>query len=109
MAEVCRIITSSLNIEEIYELFSREVEKIIPFDLISIGILNQVDKTISVAYSAGRAAADILRGRRFHSKNRFTEISYPVNPVFSFRRQMNLKWSDVTRPSRGLSGPGFVR
>ncbi len=62
MAEVCRIITSTLNIEETYELFSREIEKIIPFDLISVGILNHADKTISVAYSAGRAAAGYPKG-----------------------------------------------
>ena len=62
MAEICRIVTSTLKTEEVYELFFRETGKIIPFDLISIGILNQTEKTISVAYSAGRAAANYPKG-----------------------------------------------
>jgi light-regulated signal transduction histidine kinase (bacteriophytochrome) len=40
MAEIGRIISSSLNIEEVYERFAEEVRKVIPFDRI---VIDQVD------------------------------------------------------------------
>ena len=40
MAEIGRIISSTLDIEEVYERFAQEVEKIIPFDRIAINIIN---------------------------------------------------------------------
>ena len=36
MAEIGRIISSTLNIEEVYKLFSEEVKKLLPFDRIVI-------------------------------------------------------------------------
>ena len=38
MAEIGRIISSTLNIEEVYERFSQEVRKLVPFDRIGIQI-----------------------------------------------------------------------
>ena len=40
MAEIGRIISSTLNIEEVYERFAEEVRKLIPFDRIAIKIIN---------------------------------------------------------------------
>ena len=40
MAEIGRIVSSTLNIEEVYERFAEEVRKLIPFDRIAINIIN---------------------------------------------------------------------
>ena len=45
MAEIGRIISSTLNIEEVYEHFAEEVRKLIPFDRIAINIINHDDHT----------------------------------------------------------------
>jgi len=58
MAEIGRIITSTLNIEEVYEPFAEEVKKLIPFDRIVINIINIEKSTVSNVYMAGKGIAD---------------------------------------------------
>ena len=53
MAEIGRIISSTLNIDEVYERFSQEVHKLIPFDRIEIVTINPQDYTITIAYITG--------------------------------------------------------
>jgi two-component system cell cycle sensor histidine kinase/response regulator CckA len=53
MAEIGQIISSTLNIEEIYERFAEEVNKLIPFDRIAINIINPKDQTLTIAYVTG--------------------------------------------------------
>jgi PAS domain S-box-containing protein len=53
MAEIGRVISSTLNIEEVYERFSEEVHKLISFDRIQIVTMNPQDNTITIAYSTG--------------------------------------------------------
>jgi two-component system cell cycle sensor histidine kinase/response regulator CckA len=53
MAEIGRIISSTLNIEEIYERFAEEVKKLIPFDRIAMNIINPKDQTVIIAYVTG--------------------------------------------------------
>jgi PAS domain S-box-containing protein len=54
MAEIGRIVSSTLNIDEIYESFSQEVRKIIPFDRIAITIINTETNTVKNVYIAGK-------------------------------------------------------
>jgi PAS domain S-box-containing protein len=58
MAEIGRIITSTLNIDEVYENFSEEVKKIIPFDRIVINIIDTEKKTVRNVYIAGKGLQD---------------------------------------------------
>ncbi|MFH1293123.1 MAG: PAS domain S-box protein, partial [Pseudomonadota bacterium] len=53
VAEIGRIISSSLNIDEVYERFTKEVAKLISFDRIMINIVNPENNTTSFAYIAG--------------------------------------------------------
>ena len=53
MAEIGQIISSTLNIEEIYERFAEGVNKLIPFDRIAINIINPKDQTLTIAYVTG--------------------------------------------------------
>jgi PAS domain S-box-containing protein len=65
VAKIGRIISSSLEIDRVYELFAKEVSKAIPFDRISINIIYPENGTVSTAYIAGhdvpgRRAGDIV-------------------------------------------------
>lgn len=53
IANIGRIISSSLNIEEVYERFAEEVQKIIPFDRISVNLIEYEKNLVKVVYTAG--------------------------------------------------------
>jgi two-component sensor histidine kinase/PAS domain-containing protein len=53
VAEIGRIISSSPDIEEVYERFAEEMRKLIPFDRIVVNLVNQLEGTLTTAYSAG--------------------------------------------------------
>ena len=73
LAEIGRIISSTLNIEEVYELFAKEAQKLIPFDRISINLINLEDRTVVVAYVAGLDLPGRRLGDSFLLKDSFTE------------------------------------
>ena len=54
IAEIGRIISSTLNIEDVYDRFAEEVRKIIPFDRTAINVMNHENNTICTAYVAGK-------------------------------------------------------
>jgi PAS domain S-box-containing protein len=58
MAEIGRIISSSFDINEVYERFAEEVNKLIPFDRIVINISDIEKSTVSNVYMAGKGIAD---------------------------------------------------
>ena len=65
VAEIGRIIGSTLNIEEVYERFAKELGKLISFDRIVIDLNNPNNKTFTIAYVAGaeilgRGAGDLF-------------------------------------------------
>jgi signal transduction histidine kinase len=62
MAEIGRIISSTLNIEEVYERFAEEVRKIIPLDRIAINITNPDHSTATTAYTSGLEVMGRQRG-----------------------------------------------
>jgi len=53
LMEISRIIGSTLNIDEVYEHFAREVKTLIPFDRISVNLINLQDHTFTHAYVSG--------------------------------------------------------
>ena len=65
MAEIGRIIASTLKIEEVYEKFAAEVKKIIPFDRIAINLVNFDTQTISTQYDLGFPIEGRHAGDRF--------------------------------------------
>ena len=65
LAEIGRIISSSLDIEEVYQLFAEEVRRLIPFDRLSIGITDSEREFGVTSYITGmgqgkRKLGDIL-------------------------------------------------
>ncbi|MGC8809356.1 MAG: GAF domain-containing protein, partial [bacterium] len=53
-----RIISSTLKIEEVYEGFAKEVRKLIPFDKISINIVDFENNTVTLPYVTGKPVAE---------------------------------------------------
>ena len=65
IAEIGRIISSSLDIEEVYDRFAEEVRKLIPFDRIAISIVDRENGTFTNHYvigmqTEGRQPGDII-------------------------------------------------
>ena len=58
VAEIGRIISSTLDIEEVYEGFANEVKKIIPFDRISVNMINADDYTNIMTLVSGVSVKD---------------------------------------------------
>ncbi len=62
VAEIGRIISSTLNIEEVYERFAEEVRKVIPFDRVSVNTMNPDLTSITIAYAFGVKIRDAQEG-----------------------------------------------
>ncbi len=60
IAEIGRIIGSTLDIAEVYERFAEEVRKLIPIDRLNINLIDYKNRTVTSAYNAGRP----LKGRQ---------------------------------------------
>ncbi len=54
VAKIGRIVSSTLEVDNVYELFAEEVRKIIPFDRITINIIHPENTTYVTAYIAGQ-------------------------------------------------------
>ncbi len=53
LADVGRLIGSTLNIDEVYERFAAETKKLIPFDSLAINLYNSQENSKRVAYVSG--------------------------------------------------------
>ena len=54
LADVARIIGSSLDIEEVYEAFAQGVARLVPFDRIVVNLVDPDQSTLTTAYVWGR-------------------------------------------------------
>ncbi|MCH7737938.1 MAG: PAS domain S-box protein [Chloroflexi bacterium] len=55
IAEVGRVIGSTLNVEEVFELFAAEVKRLISFDMIAASLVNHSQQTTTIRYWSGPA------------------------------------------------------
>ena len=74
MAEIGRIISSTLSIEDVYEQFAVEAKKIIPFDRIAIGLIDQEQGTYRFAYTSGIEIPDRYKGYTGHLSGIVREV-----------------------------------
>ena len=73
VAKIGRIISSTLEIDKVYELFAEEVGKAIPFDRIAINIPYPDRGTVSTAYIAGHEVPGRRSGDVFPLEGSLTE------------------------------------
>jgi PAS domain S-box-containing protein len=62
MAEIGRIVSSTLNIEGVYERFAEELRKLIPFDRVSVNTMNPDRVSVTIAYAFGVKITDAQEG-----------------------------------------------
>jgi len=82
VAEIGRIVSSTLHIEEVYEGFAKEANRLIPFDRISVNLINSDLGTVTIAYVSGWD----IEGRR-------------VGDVFPLQDSVN---EEIRRTRKGL-------
>jgi PAS domain S-box-containing protein len=56
MADIARIVGTSLEIDQVYEVFADQVKTLIPFDTISISEIDPASDTFRIEYNLGRGA-----------------------------------------------------
>ena len=65
MAEIGRIVNSSLDIDEVYSRIGIEVGKLIHFDRLSISVVNEENDTVAITFIAGLEIPESPVGRLF--------------------------------------------
>ena len=103
IAEIGKIISSSLDIDEIYERFGEEVQKLIPFDRLGVTILDLTRHIGKTAYIVGTAVAGRQKGEGFPLTGTLTEMVTRTRS--SFMLELNTE-SDIGNHMSGLL-PGF--
>jgi PAS domain S-box-containing protein len=73
MAEIGRIISSTLNIQDIYDRFAEAVRKILYFDRVSITTINPDRASFTIAYASGAEVGGRPVGSVFPMKGPFFE------------------------------------
>ena len=58
LAKIGRLISSTLNTDEVYELFAEEVRKVLPFDRMAVNIVDRERNTATIAYVTGMPVRD---------------------------------------------------
>lgn len=71
--EVARIITSTLAIEEVYERFAMELQRLVQFDRISINIVDQTQQMYTIKYAFGPTVPGFDVGESRPLENTFTD------------------------------------
>ncbi|HSB04179.1 MAG TPA: hypothetical protein VLK23_03225 [Thermodesulfobacteriota bacterium] len=99
VAEIGRIISSSLNIEEVYERFAEEVRKVIPFDRIVIDLGDPEHRMITLAYVTGIDIPGSVQVTLFRLPARTLSMSSVENQVSSSRRRTKTKYQVAFRLS----------
>jgi diguanylate cyclase (GGDEF)-like protein/PAS domain S-box-containing protein len=62
IAAIGRVISSSLDIDEVYEPFAMEVRKLIPFDRLTVGLVNLREYTMTITYIFGKTTSGRNQG-----------------------------------------------
>jgi hypothetical protein len=74
IAEIGKIIGSTLDIDEVYERFSVEVQKLIPADRISVSIHSLQDDRVWIAYVSGTMVPERIEGETLPLKGSLNEL-----------------------------------
>ncbi len=84
MAEIGRVISSTLNIDDVYERFAERVRDLIPFDRIAIRTINAKDSTVTNAYTSGVDVESLRLGDTFSLSGSVAEECMRTQSSFLF-------------------------
>ena len=104
IGEIGRIVSSSLDIDSVYEQFAQTARKLIDFDRISINMIGREKDFLTIAYSWGTA----VEGR--HSGERIPFAGSGTERVFESRRSLFIQTEDGGELARELPSyfPNFA-
>jgi PAS domain S-box-containing protein len=74
IAEIGRVVGSTLDIDAVYERFAAEVRKLIPFDGVSVNLKNPGEETVTITYVSGVDVPDRRRGDTVPLAGTFTAV-----------------------------------
>lgn len=74
IAEIGRLIGSTLDIDEVYERFASETSKLLPFDRVTINLNNHDQDTVTIAYAFGPNVPGRRVGDSFPLKGSVNEV-----------------------------------
>lgn len=94
LAEIGRVISSSLNIEEVYEKFAQAVKKLIPIDRIVITLLDRATETIRFSYLWGVNVEGRRLGDVFPLRGTITEkfLAHPAGLVIDMEKENGISY-----------------
>jgi len=75
IAEIGRLISSTLDIEEVYDRFAAEARKLIPFDSLIVILKKPREDTLDVAYASGADIPERRKGDSFPLKGSVSEFA----------------------------------
>ncbi|MHB8908132.1 MAG: response regulator [Syntrophales bacterium] len=76
IAEIGRLISSTLDIDAVYERFAAEARKLIPFDRLAVNLCNPEENTQYCAYVSGTAVPGRAPGAPFPLASSVVEVLY---------------------------------
>ena len=108
MAEIGRVISSTLNIDEVYEHFAEEVRKLIPFDRIAVSTINPENHSGTIAYAWGVEIPHRKQGEAFPLADSFSEeIITTRSGILVQAKRTRMNWLNVIRGLQGIIHGGF--
>ena len=72
MAEIARIINLSPDINDIYEAFAVELEKLVGFEWVLVNLVDHFEQTMTITYAAGQPVAQHTARNKFELAGTFT-------------------------------------
>ena len=78
IAEVGRVISSTLEISSVYDLFAEQVKKLIDFDCLSIGVYDVEKQSVTIAFRSGVMIAGRESGIQVDPNGSMTEVIIPT-------------------------------
>ncbi len=84
VAEIGRIISSTLKIDEVYEHFAAEARRVLLFDRVTINLVDVEKNIVTVPYAAGIPVPERQPGDNFPSAGAFTEVAIRTRRAMIF-------------------------
>ena len=88
IAEIGKVVGSNLDIEEVYESFAAEVQKLILFDRLAVNLHSPHDENVRVAYIFGETISGRGKGELFPLKGSVSEVLTKTRAgLYSYREK----------------------
>jgi len=105
MAEIGKVVNSSLDLDEIFSIFSEKVNKLIPFDGIAIGLIEAEGGRVTLAYVSGSELETRRRGEDFPLKASLAEVSLRTKSSILLAPEDRETYDQLTNRFAGLIPP----